>query len=126
MIIGAHVLIYTTNPDADRTFVRDVLEIPSIDIGHGWLIFGLPPAELACHPVDEGSGASDGRSTPAELYLMCDDLHTQIAALEKRNVKCTEVHTERWGIRTTIVLPSGAHLGLYQPTHPTALHLGRR
>jgi hypothetical protein len=125
MITGAHILVYTSNPDADRAFLRDALEIPSIDIGGGWLIFGLPPAELACHPSDEPSESARGMAS-AHLYFMCDDLHAQVAALAKKNVACTEIATERWGIRTTIRMPSGAELGLYQPTHPTALHLTAR
>ena len=112
MINGAHLLIYTTNPDADRAFVRDVLGFRSVDAGGGWLIFALPPGEVAFHP---------GERQAAELYLMCDDLNATIAWLEKKHVRCGEVATERWGIRTTIRMPSGAEIGLYQPTHPTAI-----
>jgi len=128
MINGAHVLIYTTDPEADRAFFRDVLEIPSIDIGHGWIIFGLPPAELAVHPGDgEFAQRHAGHVMPGALvYFMCDDLQAEVASLAKKNVRCTEIETERWGIRTTIPLPSGGEVGLYQPTHPTALHLGKR
>jgi hypothetical protein len=127
MINGAHVLIYTTDPEADRAFFRDVLEIPSIDIGHGWIIFGLPPSELAVHPGDgEFAQRHAGHVMPGALvYLMCDDLQVEVATLAKKNVHCTEIETERWGIRTTIPLPSGGEIGLYQPTHPTALHLSR-
>ena len=125
MIIGAHVLIYSTDPEADRAFFRDVLEFPSIDIGRGWLIFALPTAEAAIHPSDgQFAQRHGGHDLPgALLYLMCDDLQAFVASLAARNVRCTEVETEPWGIKTTIRMPSGGELGLYQPTHPTALGL---
>ena len=128
MIIGAHVLIYSTNPEADRAFFRDILQFPSIDIGHGWLIFALPPAEAAVHPSDgQFAQRHGGHDLPgALLYLMCDDLPALIAELAAKKVQCTEVETEAWGIRTTIRMPSGGELGLYQPTHPTALKLSAR
>lgn len=122
MITGAHVLLYTSNVDADRAFLRDVLQFQSVDAGHGWLIFRLPPAEVAVHPLDGGTpaaSASDG--VRADLYLMCDNLQAQMKVFAEKGVKCTAVATERWGIRTTIVLPSGGTLGLYQPLHPTAI-----
>jgi hypothetical protein len=125
MILGAHVLIYTTNPDADRSFFRDALEFQGIDIGGGWLIFKLPPSELALHPGD-GQFAqrhADHVMPGALVYLMCDDLQATIASLAKKNVQCTDVETEEWGIRTTIRMPSGGEIGLYQPTHKTALDL---
>jgi catechol 2,3-dioxygenase-like lactoylglutathione lyase family enzyme len=125
MILGAHVLIYTKNPDADRAFFRDVLEFQGIDIGGGWLIFKLPPSELALHPGD-GQFAqrhADHVMPGALVYLMCDDLQATIASLAKKNVQCTDVETEEWGIRTTIRMPSGGEIGLYQPTHKTALDL---
>jgi hypothetical protein len=125
MILGAHVLIYTKNPDADRAFFRDVLEFQGIDIGGGWLIFKLPPSELALHPGD-GQFAqrhADHVMPGALVYLMCDDLQATIASLAKKNVQCTDVETEEWGIRTTIRMPSGGEIGLYQPTHRTALDL---
>jgi catechol 2,3-dioxygenase-like lactoylglutathione lyase family enzyme len=125
MILGAHVLIYTTNPDADRAFFRDVLEFQGIDIGGGWLIFKLPPSELALHPGDgQFAQRHAGHVLPGALvYLMCDDLQATIASLAKKNVQCTDVETEEWGIRTTIRMPSGGEIGLYQPTHKTALDL---
>ena len=125
MITGTHVLIYSTNPDADRAFFRDVLEFRGIDIGHGWMIFKLPPSELALHPGD-GSFAQrhEGHVMPGALvYLMCDDLKATMASLAKKNVACSEVATEDWGIRTTFKMPSGGEIGLYQPTHQTALDL---
>jgi hypothetical protein len=125
MITGAHVLFYSTNPEADRTFVKDVLQFKGIDIGHGWMIFKLPASELAVHPGDgEFAQRHAGHVMPgALLYLMCDDLQATMADLAKKKVVCTEVETENWGIRTTVKMPSGGEIGLYQPTHPTALEL---
>ena len=125
MLIGAHVLLYSKNADADRAFFRDVLGFPFVDVGGGWLIFRLPPAEAAVHPLD-GDFAQQHASHElmgSVLYLMCDNLEGFIATLMAKNVSCTEVERERWGIRTTIPLPSGGEIGLYQPTHPTALDL---
>ena len=115
MISGAHVIVYSKDADADRVFFRDVLRFPSVDAGHGWLIFALPPAEAAFHPADE-----NGRH---ELYLMCDDVKAEMASLKEKGVVCSEVHEERWGSITTISLPGGGEVGLYQPKHPTALKL---
>ena len=125
MIVGTHVLIYTTDPDADRAFFRDVLNFRSVDIGHGWIIFKLPPSELALHPGDgQFAQRHAGHMMPGALvYLMCDDLQATMADLAKKNVVCTEVETANWGIRTTIRMPSGGEIGLYQPTHQTALDL---
>jgi hypothetical protein len=92
-----------------------VLGFPAVDAGRGWLIFALPPAEAAFHPSDQ-NGAH-------ELYFLCDDLKAEIAALAKKNVKCSEVHEERWGSITRVRLPGGGDVGLYQPKHPTALGL---
>jgi len=115
MIFGAHVIVYSKNAEADRAFFRDVLGFKSVDAGHGWLIFALPPAEAAVHPSDEG-GAH-------ELYLMCDDLEAEITSLTKKNVACSEVQEARWGSITKIRLPGGGQIGLYQPKHPTAVDL---
>jgi len=123
MINGAHILLYTHDADADRAFLRDVLGFPSVDVGGGWLIFSLPPAEAAVHPAEEGPSDVAHGTTRAELYLMCDDLRATMDDLAAKGVRCTDVHEERWGIRTTIALPSGSELGLYQPKHPTALDL---
>jgi catechol 2,3-dioxygenase-like lactoylglutathione lyase family enzyme len=125
MIFGTHVLIYTTDPEADRAFFRDVLDFRSVDIGHGWIIFKLPPSELALHPGDgQFAQRHAGHMMPGALvYLMCDDLQATMADLAKKNVVCTEVETENWGIRTTLKMPSGGEIGLYQPKHPTALDL---
>jgi catechol 2,3-dioxygenase-like lactoylglutathione lyase family enzyme len=117
MILGAHVIIYSKNADADRAFFRDVLGFKSVDAGHGWLIFALPSSEVALHPSD-GEGVH-------ELYLMCDELKAEIASLSRKNVECSEVGEARWGSITKIRLPGGGEIGLYQPKHPTALDLNR-
>lgn len=128
MVNGAHILLYSEKPDEDRGFFRDVLGFPHVDAGGGWLIFKLPPAELAVHPRNGETGqVHAGRAMiGAVLYLMCEDLQATIRKMEAKSVRCTEVGRERWGFRTTIRLPSGAEVGLYQPTHPTALALGQR
>jgi hypothetical protein len=128
MIIGAHVLFYSTNADADRAFLRDTFEFPSVDVGGGWLIFALPPAEAAVHPVHDRFGMDDGGRSMlgAILYLMCDDVEAEIARLATRKVACTPITRERWGRLTGFALPSGQEMGLYQPLHPTALDLPRR
>jgi catechol 2,3-dioxygenase-like lactoylglutathione lyase family enzyme len=126
MIIGSHILIYSEDPEADRAFFRDVLGFPSVDVGHGWLIFKLPPAEAAFHPIDSADNEQShgGRQLlGAVLYLMCDDLHAQIKLLESKKVQCTKIDEAAWGIKTTIRLPGGGEIGLYQPKHPTALGL---
>jgi hypothetical protein len=125
MIHGAHILIYSENPEADRAFFRDVLGYASVNAGGGWLIFKLPPAELAVHPADgmKPQAHAGHKMLGTVLYLMCDDLKAQIKMLASRKVKCTEIGEERWGIRTTIRLPSGGEIGLYQPKHPTALDI---
>ena len=116
MVFGAHVIVYSKDAEADRAFLRDVLGFHSVDAGHGWLIFALPPAEVACHPAE----ANDRH----ELYLMCDDLKAEIASLGAKGVQCSKVHEERWGSITMVRLPGGGQLGLYQPTHPMALTRG--
>jgi catechol 2,3-dioxygenase-like lactoylglutathione lyase family enzyme len=125
MIMGLHVLLYSKNAEADRAFFRDILGFRAIDVGGGWLIFRTPPAEMAVHPID-GDFTQSHAGHPmsrASLYFMCDDLQATIKSLAAKDVKCTEVETEDWGIRTTIPLPSGGEIGLYQPTHSTALEL---
>ena len=115
MISGAHVIVYSKNAEADRAFFSDVLGFKSVDAGHGWLIFALPPAETAFHPSDANGGH--------ELYFMCDDLRSEIASLAKKNVTCSEIQEARWGSITKMRLPGGGEVGLYQPKHPTALGL---
>jgi catechol 2,3-dioxygenase-like lactoylglutathione lyase family enzyme len=116
MISGAHVIVYTKDVEADRSFFREVLGFKSVDAGHGWLIFALPPGEAAFHPAEKNG--------PHELYFMCDNLAAEIAALRKKGVTCSPVHEERWGSITKMRLPGGGEIGLYQPKHPTAVSLG--
>jgi catechol 2,3-dioxygenase-like lactoylglutathione lyase family enzyme len=118
MISGAHVIVYTKDAEADRAFFRDVLGFDSVDAGHGWLIFRLPQAEAALHPSDKNG--------PHELYFLCDDLKSEMAALARKGVTCSAVHEERWGAITRMRLASGGEIGLYQPKHPTALSLGTK
>jgi catechol 2,3-dioxygenase-like lactoylglutathione lyase family enzyme len=113
MIFGAHIILYSKDATADRAFLKDVLGFSSVDAGHGWLIFALPPAEVAVHPDPE-----NGRH---ELYFMCDDLKAEMAALRKRGVLCSDVEEARWGSITKVQLPGGGEVGLYQPKHPAAL-----
>jgi len=125
MIIGAHVLLYSSDPEADRAFFRDVLGFPSVDAGHGWLIFKLPPAEAAVHPIDgDAAEVTAGQEMlGGHLYFMCDDLQATIKSLAAKNVMCTAIDKAQWGMKTTIRMPSGGEIGLYQPTHPSALQL---
>ena len=113
MISGAHVIVYSKNAEADREFFRNVLGFTSVDAGHGWLLFALPPAEGAFHPAEE-NGAH-------QLYFMCDDLKAEMNSLAGKGVKFSKVQEERWGSVTKLRLPSGGEIGLYQPKHPTAL-----
>ena len=123
MINGAHILLYSQNPDADRAFFRDVLSFPYVDVGHGWLIFKLPPSEVAVHPGDSAERHAGHTMLGAVLYLMCDDLASVVEGLERKQVACTGIETESWGIRTTVTLPSGGDIGLYQPRHARATDL---
>jgi len=125
MIIGSHILFYSKDPEADRAFFRDVLEFRSVDVGEGWLIFAMPPAEAAFHPTEHPFTQQHGGQAllGAVLYLMCDDLKALTASLKKKNVTCTVFQQAGWGTSTTIPLPSGASIGLYQPRHPTAFNL---
>jgi predicted enzyme related to lactoylglutathione lyase len=125
MINGVHLLLYSRDPDADRTFFRDVLDFQSVDAGEGWLIFALPPAEMGIHP---GDGKFVERHVDHELsvsvvYLMCDDLRATIDSLKARGADTTETVQAGWGTTTTVRLPGGGGIGLYQPRHATALNL---
>lgn len=119
MINGAHSVIYSTDPDADRAFLRDVLELSHVDVGGGWLIFGLPPAEVAVHPAD--------KNDVHELFLMCDDVDRLIAVMQERGIASSPVHDEPWGSITRLTLPGGGSLGVYQPRHarPEPMETGR-
>jgi hypothetical protein len=115
MIVGAHSIIYSTDPEADRAFLRDVLKLTNVDVGGGWLIFGLPPAEIAIHP---------GKADLHEFYLMCDDVEAFIGEMKTNKIACTPVHNERWGLLTQITLPGGGKLGVYQPRHARPTPMG--
>ncbi|WP_327248252.1 VOC family protein [Streptomyces sp. NBC_01320] len=111
MINGAHVIIYSQDAEADRAFFRDVLGFSHIDAGEGWLIFKLPPAEVAVHPADGSSH---------ELFLMCDDVQATVDELSAKGVECAAVTDAGWGLKTGIRLPGGSELGLYEPRHTKA------
>jgi catechol 2,3-dioxygenase-like lactoylglutathione lyase family enzyme len=117
MITGLHAILYSPEAEKVRVFLRDVLGLKSVDAGQGWLIFAAPPAELAAHPVE------GGEKPRHELYLMCDDLEKTMRELKAKGIRCGKVAEARWGSITTIHLPGGGELGLYQPKHPTALDL---
>jgi hypothetical protein len=110
VITGAHAILYSTDPDADRAFLRDVLRFPNVDIGGGWLIFALPPSEVAVHPA-----AENGRH---ELYFLVDDLRSFISAMRKQNIHTSRVSAQRWGRITEVTLPGGGKIGVYEPRHP--------
>ena len=109
MIIGGHSIIYSTAAEADRKFFRDVLKLTSVDAGHGWLIFGLPPAELAVHPAE--------KNDVHEFFLMCDDVEAFVTEMERHEVTCAPVQDRGYGIVTQVTLPGGGKLGVYQPRH---------
>jgi catechol 2,3-dioxygenase-like lactoylglutathione lyase family enzyme len=112
MVFGAHVVVFSSDADADRTFFADVLGFDSVDAGGGWLIFELPPAEVAVHPAE---------SPGCALYLMCHDLEAEMQRLAAAGVTCSEVEEARWGSITMVTLPGGGEVGLYQPRHATAI-----
>ena len=118
MINGAHVILYSKDAEADRAFFRDFLRFPAVDAGHGWLIFALPPAEIAMHPAEE--------KPSHELYLMCPDLKAVLSALQANDIRFEGPTEARWGTIVHVALPSGTRIGLYQPKHPTALSLWPR
>jgi hypothetical protein len=109
MIVGGHSIIYSTNAEADRAFLRNVLKLPHVDVGHGWLIFGLPPAELAVHPAE----ANDHH----EFYFMCEDVKAFVSEMSKHNIACAAVQDQGYGLVTSLTLPGGGKLGVYQPRH---------
>ena len=109
MITGAHSIIYSSDAEADKAFFRNVLKFPNVDVGHCWLIFGLPPSEIAIHPSAE-NGAH-------EFYLLCDDINAFIKQMSDENIVCSSVQMQRWGNVTQITLPGGGKLGVYEPKH---------
>ncbi len=118
MIIGAHSILYSRDAEADRAFLRDVLKLRGVDAGGGWLIFGLPPSEVAVHPSE--------RNDVHEFYLMCDDIEAFIAKMKKQGVVCSVVQRLAWGLLTHVRLPGGGRLGVYQPRHPRPSARNRR
>lgn len=113
MVNGIHALIYSQDAEAVRILFRDVLKFPSVDAGHGWLIFAAPPAELAVHPTDG--------QAHHELYLMCDDIRATVKELQAKGIELVRpVKDAGWGLVTALKLPGGSELGLYEPKHPTA------
>ena len=117
MINGAHIVIYTKNPEADRAFFRDVLKFSAIDAGHGWLIFAMPPLEAAFHESENND--------QHELYLMCADIAATLKDLKSKSVKVSDVSEGPWGKVATLTLPGGGKVGVYEPKHPTPLRLKR-
>jgi catechol 2,3-dioxygenase-like lactoylglutathione lyase family enzyme len=116
MLNGAHVILFSADAEADRAFIRDTLGFPGVDAGGGWLIFKLPPAEVAVHPAEGES--------KHELYLMCDDIEQMLAELTAKGVEVARpISDEGWGLLAAIRLPSGAELSLYEPRHPVAYDL---
>lgn len=113
MIFGAHLIVYSKDPAADRGFLRDVLGFSAVDAGHGWLIFALPPAEAAVHPAEDNDRH--------ELYFLCDDLNAEITTLAEKGVSFSEVEHARWGSIVKMQLPGGGEIGLYQPKHELAI-----
>jgi hypothetical protein len=115
-ITGAHAIIYSTDAEADRALLRDVFEFKHVDVGGGWLIFALPPAEVAVHPSEENDRH--------ELYLMTDDITGFLAEMKKRHVPCAPVENQSWGLLTHLTLPGGGKLGVYEPRHPSPVMKG--
>ncbi len=109
MINGGHVVIYSTDPEADRIFLRDVLNLSNVDVGGGWLIFGLPPSEVAVHPAE--------KNDRHEFFLMCADIENFVSEMSCYNITCEPVKDESWGLVTYLTLPGGGRLGVYQPRH---------
>jgi hypothetical protein len=118
MITGAHSIIYSTDAEADRAFLRDVLKLTNVDVGHGWLIFGLPPAEVAVHPSE--------KNDVHEFYLMCDDVGEFIEEMKERKIVTGAVQDAGWGLLTHVMLPGGGKLLIYEPRHarPEAMSTG--
>jgi hypothetical protein len=113
MIIGAHTILYSSDAEATRAALGEILGTRTVDAGGGWTIMALPPGEIAVHPAGGGG--------KAELYLMCDDLSGEVAGLEAKGFACVPVTDQGWGLLTSVSLPGGVELGLYEPRHPTAI-----
>ncbi len=117
MIIGAHTIVYSQDPDADRAFFRDVLGFGSVDAGHGWLIFAMPPSEIAFH--------DSNNNDRHELYFMCDDISATLQELKSKGVKVSDFTQQRWGKLASFTLPGGGKLGVYEPSHASPLKPAR-
>lgn len=115
-IFGAHLVLFSEAAEADRSFLAEILGLSSVDVGAGWLIFRLPPSEVAVHPAE---------TQGAELYLMCDDLDSEMRSLAERGAICSDIEEAGWGSMTRIDLPGGGQIGLYQPRHPLAIEGNR-
>jgi len=109
VITGIHLVIYSKDTEADKAFFRNILKLTNVDVGHGWLIFGLPPSELAVHPSSENDHH--------EIYLMCDDIKTLVRQMSKQKIVCSEIQNQGWGQLVQLTLPGGGKLGVYQPRH---------
>ncbi len=109
MITGAHSIIYSTDPKADRNFFKKILKLPNVDIGHGWLIFGLPPSEIAVHPASENG--------LHEFYLICDDINQFVNEMSNYKIVCSVIENQSWGLLTYLTLPGGGKIGVYEPKH---------
>ena len=109
MIVGSHAIIYSADAEADRAFLRDILKLPYVDVGGGWLVFGLPPAEVAVHPSE--------KNDVHELYFLCDDIRAFVEVMLKQQIPCEPVSEHPWGLLTRLTLPGGGKLGVYQPQH---------
>lgn len=113
MINGAHIVVYSKDPPADRAFFRDVLQFPCVDAGHGWLIFAMPPLEAAFHDSE--------KNDKHELFLMCGDLAATLQDLKSKDVQVSDVSEQRWGKTAFLTLPGGGKIGIYEPKHPSPL-----
>jgi hypothetical protein len=109
MITGVHTIIYSKNAEADKAFFRDILKLTNVDVGQGWLIFGLPPSELAVHPSHDDEHH--------EIYLMCEDIRMFVQQMTKYKIACSEIKDQGWGLLIELTLPGGGKLGVYQPRH---------
>lgn len=109
MITGVHTIIYSTNSEADKAFFKDVLKLNNVDVGHGWLIFALPPSELAVHPSDS--------SQHHEIYLMCDNIQSFVQQMETHHIACSDIQKQSWGQLVQLTLPGGGKMAVYEPRH---------
>lgn len=117
LLNGAHAILYSRNAEADRAFLRDVLELPHVDVGEGWLIFGLPPAEVAIHP---------GKNDVHEFYFMCSDIEAFVRKMKTRRIRCSKILDRGWGLLCEVTLPGGGKVGVYEPRHARPKTPGRR